>query len=506
MHTEEHIDKFIETYLDNHLSGAQLKQVEAHLAACVVCAQKVADARYLHQQLSIVFNEALGDPLLHADVRRRLKNKLADAPSRRTLTWGMPVRLVNAVGTVTVVAVLAIGAYAVIQGQIPGIVPEIPASAHITSAPASGGVLTPTPAALTPTVAAQMFPANTATPVRPKDSVGDTVVTPSPANAAAAHQLQPTSATGALQIEKSGAARPATGGASAAKPSAPTGTIAFPLFNGEMYHVYFVDPDGSHLTEFPMVGVSEPALHPATNDYALSVRSWNDPEGPRTLVTANTDAVFPQAITHFWEDAQPDWSPTENRIIFASQRESDRKWRLYTAWGDGSLEVNLRREGRAPTFAPDGHRFAFESCHPTGTLCGLWSANLDNSETGAEWFLIDPLAKAPDWSPVSEDIVYMANPGDNWDIYLTDSGGKTPRRLTDDPARDGLPVWSPDGQWLAFVSDRGGQWGLWLLQPNSGELRPVSTFKNGELTAPQRLPYNQHGERYWWDEQISWGQ
>lgn len=504
MPTEEHIDKFIESYLDNNLPNAQLKQIETHLATCDVCAQKVADTRYLHQQLTVVFNEALGNPLLRVEVKRQLKSKLADAPSRRTLPWGIPFKLVNAVGTVTVVAILAVGAYTVIQGQIPGIVPEIPVQTQFTGAPASGGGSTPT--AVVPTPMAQVAPAKTATPARAGASVGDTVITPKSANAAADNQRQLVPATSASQIETMDVAHPATAGSLAASgPTEPTGTIAFPLYNGEMYHVYFIDPDGSNLIQFPMVGVSEPALHPTTNDYTLSVRSWNDPEGPRTLVTANTDAVMPQAITHFWEDAQPDWSPIENRIIFASQRESDRKWRLYTAWGDGSLEVNLRREGRSPTFAPDGHRFAFESCHPTGTLCGLWLANLDNSETGAEPVLVDPLAKAPDWSPVSEEIVYMANPGENWDIYLTDSSGKNPRRLTDDPARDGLPVWSPDGQWLAFVSDRGGQWGLWLLQVASGEFRPVNTFENGELTPPQRLPYNQHGERYWWDEQISWG-
>ncbi|GAB4430547.1 MAG: hypothetical protein Kow0031_11420 [Anaerolineae bacterium] len=500
MHTEDHIDKYIETYLDNTLPPEQQQRVEAHLAACAECAQKAADARYLHQQLAIVFNEALGEPLLRPDVRRQLKNRLAAAPARRTLPWGVPLRLVNAVGTVTVVALLAVGAYAVIQGQIPGLRPNLAAPMQFTAAPAGGGAdFTPTPPAPTPTAVAQAAPVSTEPPARAGGSVGDTVNTPRPANAATANQARPTSAAvaPANQVELS---RPPSG-----RPVTPGGTIAFPLYSGSMYHIYFVDPDGGNLTEFPMPGVSEPALHPAENDYALSARSWNDPDGPRTLVTANHDAVMPQAITHFWEDAQPDWSPTENRVIFASQRESDRKWRLYTAWGDGSLEVNLRREGRSPTFAPDGYRFAFESCHATGNLCGLWLANLDTSETAAEPFLTDPQAKSPDWSPVSEEIVYMANPGENWDIYLTDSSGATPRRLTDDPARDGLPVWSPDGQWLAFVSDRGGAWGLWLLHPASGELRPVRSLAGGELTPPQQLPYTQHGERFWWDEQISWG-
>ena len=36
----------------------------------------------------------------------------------------------------------------------------------------------------------------------------------------------------------------------------------------------------------------------------------------------------------FWEDAQPDWSPVQDRLIYASQREADRRWRLYSSDGE----------------------------------------------------------------------------------------------------------------------------------------------------------------------------
>src|SRR5690606_5111139 len=107
-----------------------------------------------------------------------------------------------------------------------------------------------------------------------------------------------------------------------------------------------------------------------------------------------------------------------------SQRESDRRWRLYTVWGDGSAERNLRREGRSPTFAPDGYRFAFESCNQRGEDCGLWVGDLEHSEYESKLLLNDPLAKSPDWSPTGEEIVYMANPNENWDLYLVSSDGR----------------------------------------------------------------------------------
>jgi TolB protein len=179
----------------------------------------------------------------------------------------------------------------------------------------------------------------------------------------------------------------------------------------------------------------------------------------------------------------------------------DRRWRLYTSWGDGEKEINLRREGESPTFAPDGFHFAFITCDNTGNRCGIWVGDLQNSEYGSQPILENRLAQSPDWSPVSAEIAYMANPGNNWDLYVVNSNGENVRRLTDDPAIDGLPAWSPDGQWLAFLSNREGNWGIWLLQVATGETRRIFSFDGGVFTPPNEPPY---GQRDWYDEQLSW--
>jgi Tol biopolymer transport system component len=95
----------------------------------------------------------------------------------------------------------------------------------------------------------------------------------------------------------------------------------------------------------------------------------------------------------------------------------------------------------------------------------------------------------------------MANPGDNWDLYIVNSDGANVRRLTDDPAIEGLPAWSPDGKWLAFLSNRGGKWGIWLLHLATKETRQIFSLDSGSLTPPNRSPYEQ---RDWYDEQLSW--
>jgi TolB protein len=288
-------------------------------------------------------------------------------------------------------------------------------------------------------------------------------------------------------------------------PQPPSGTIAFSFYNQapnrRVYEIHLIGADGSNHRLFPLDGVSEPALNLLTSGYQIAFRAWGQQTTPRSLQSSSLAGEPRHRIGGFWEDALPDWSPIENRLIFSSQRESDRRWRLYTIWGDGSSEVNLRREGRAPTFAPDGYRFAFESCDNTGNQCGLWVGDLDHSEYDSKPMLTNPQAQSPDWSPVGEQIAYMADLNDNWDLYMVDSDGRNVRRLTEDPAIDGLPAWSPDGRWLAFLSDRGNNWGIWLLHVATGQTRQLFDFDGGTHTPPNGDPY---GNRNWWDEQISW--
>jgi dipeptidyl aminopeptidase/acylaminoacyl peptidase len=286
----------------------------------------------------------------------------------------------------------------------------------------------------------------------------------------------------------------------------PEGTIAFSFFNPapdrRVYEIHLIEADGANHRLFPLDGVSEPALLSTGDSHQLAFRAWSQPTSPRSLLSSNLEGETPTLIGGFFEDAQPDWSPTEYRLICASQRESDRRWRLYTIWGDGSAEKELRREGKSPSFAPDGHQFVFEGCDNTGNQCGLWLGNLDDSEYGSIPLLTDPLAKSPDWSPLGDRIVYMAASDNNWDLYLIDSDGRgTPRRLTFNSAIDGLPAWSPDGAWLAFLSRRGGNWGIWLLHVDSGHLRQIFEFDGGIFTPPVGEPY---GQRSWEDEQLSW--
>jgi len=60
----------------------------------------------------------------------------------------------------------------------------------------------------------------------------------------------------------------------------------------------------------------------------------------------------------------------------------------------------------------------------------------------------------PAMSPDGRDIVFTSNRTGNNDIYIVDSRGGDPVDLTNNPANDGWARWSPDGQHIVFHSNR----------------------------------------------------
>lgn len=70
-------------------------------------------------------------------------------------------------------------------------------------------------------------------------------------------------------------------------------------------------------------------------------------------------------------------------------------------------------------------------------------------------------------------LVYERVVGGNQDVYLTPAGGGHERRLTDDPAQDGLPRFTHDGKKVLFTSDRSGNWQIWEVDANGGQARRV---------------------------------
>jgi Tol biopolymer transport system component len=71
-------------------------------------------------------------------------------------------------------------------------------------------------------------------------------------------------------------------------------------------------------------------------------------------------------------------------------------------------------------------------------------------------------------SPDGKFLAYVTDASGSMDIWLIDTDGYRPIRVTDHPASDFAPTWFPDGKNLAFVSDRSGTMGTWKISMLGG--------------------------------------
>jgi len=333
---------------------------------------------------------------------------------------------------------------------------------------------------------------------------------------------------------ESGAQVQTTPTAPAATAGQPTGHIAFSFWNNSpercTYEINIVSvPDCLQSAEqcqatrriMTLNNISEPALSPDGSRVAF--RGWGEPPGEdnpfadcapahpfRHLGHSTLDGTEFTGLGGFWEDSHPDWSPDGARLLFDTGRNGDDIIRILLIDAEGANEEALHIAGQQPAWAPDNQRFVYRGCDMSGNRCGLWSAlagPVKSWEAGNN--LLGPViqeaeASHPDWSPVSDEIVYQSPAGGSWDLYLVNADGSNKRQLTTSPGLEGLPSWSPDGRWIAFVSFDGQSWSLRLIGRDGRDERHIFTYDGGIYALPQAAePY---GQRDWLDEQISWSQ
>lgn len=287
------------------------------------------------------------------------------------------------------------------------------------------------------------------------------------------------------------------------------GKIAFSLYNlgREAYEVQIVTADG---TERWIVtdeqSVSEPALSPDGN--RVAVRGWDRYRGIETfdLHGGNQAGVSGQL-----EDSKPDWS-ADGSIVLGSQRESDRRWRLYENGSDDEIKFMNSDHmiesliGEDPAWSPHGGHIVYRGCDFNLNRCGLRTVERGGSIPNI--LTVESSDTSPDWSPDGERIVFMSQRNGNWDLYTLpvdelgrSVAGAEPTPIALDSSNEMLPQWSPWGDALAFVSDRSGAWAVYIMRPDGSDLRKVADI-GGTYDPPLWKP--EVGGRGVTDEQISW--
>ncbi len=291
------------------------------------------------------------------------------------------------------------------------------------------------------------------------------------------------------------------------QPTAPalSGQIAFPRFDAvrQTYDVYVCAVDGTGCQRV-VTQASQPDFLPGGEQ--LVVHSWKPDEKGLVLHVLDEDRIW--RITGQIEAARPSVDFQGSAYVYHSRYETDRQPRLFRTYGTETRPI--QREGSAvvgvsPAWTPDG-RVLYSGCWRDS--CGILLMHADGSNP--RQVVAGSSETNPEASPApleggtgGERVTFMSQRDGNWEIYVVNLDGSGLRRLTRDPANDGLPTWSPDGRYLAFVSNRTGRWAVWAMRPDGSELQRLFDV-GGPLEGPVRgaAPHEVHG---WVEERISWG-
>ncbi len=270
------------------------------------------------------------------------------------------------------------------------------------------------------------------------------------------------------------------------------GTIAYPVFNGRDYDIYFGQADGSG-SRLYRKGASQPTFSP--DGSRIAFHSWRlDSWGLMTMEVSGRNEIL---IANFVEDQLPTWSPDGSEIVLLSRREGDRKSRLFRV---GSFQDRTKGvvigEGEYPTIGLDG-RLVFKGWGSTAP--GLRTATISLGGLQVVTDRDEDTAPAP--SPDGQRIAFMSRREGNWDIYIVNADGSGLLPLTSDPAEDGLPTWSPDGRVIAFVSHRGESWAVWAMTPRGEGQRLLFAM---EGSPDGFVGKDLNTSRGWTEERISW--
>jgi len=305
----------------------------------------------------------------------------------------------------------------------------------------------------------------------------------------------PAAAVSATPAESAPTTAPTAGGP---PPVALAGWIAFPLWDPSRgdYDTYVARADGSD-RRLAVTEAHQPAFSPDGAWLAVNGERQNQ----ENLLLVRPDGADLREVTEHVEDGQPAWSPNGQALVYSSTQHGDRQSRLYLldplpADGKRAAGRPLQSDstdllGTHPAWAAGG-QIVYSGCVYEGASadCGLFFILAEPGSEVAVQLTHDPADTAPAVS--GGQIAFMSRREGNWELYAINLDGTGLRRLTDDPAQDGLPTWSPDSRTLAFVSDRGGTWAVWAMRPDGSTLRKLFDL-DGSL-GPD-----------WNREKISWG-
>jgi len=183
-------------------------------------------------------------------------------------------------------------------------------------------------------------------------------------------------------------------------------------------------------------------------------------------------------------EPQPPESVCVDYLLFHTFRDGDLEiYRLDGIEGSDNFELtNLSQgpdsEDSRPTRSWDDQWVVFESNRD-----GNVELYINNSSGGIPVRLT--VTKSNNLNPMflMDDIhvVYQSDRNGNWDIFKLDISTGEETQLTTNLADDSNPYASPDSEWITYQSNRSGSWDIYLLNLRTGEEIQITDQNSDEI-------------------------
>jgi Tol biopolymer transport system component/serine/threonine protein kinase len=173
----------------------------------------------------------------------------------------------------------------------------------------------------------------------------------------------------------------------------------------------------------------------------------------------------------------PNIARRQGRVLAFNEAWTDSNIHVWTgngiprsgaAWsfGEPSTIINSTRADHSPAISPDGRRIAFVSDR-TGNE-EIWISRADGSGLIQLTSFAKDSAGSPRWSPDGLRLVFDVWTSGEANVYVIDSHGGAPHRLSSERFESWMPAWSHDGSRIYFTSRRGGTREIWGMPATGG--------------------------------------
>ncbi|WP_127508765.1 Hsp70 family protein [Actinoplanes solisilvae] len=178
-----------------------------------------------------------------------------------------------------------------------------------------------------------------------------------------------------------------------------------------------------------------------------------NPGSTSDIVVMNRDGGERRVLLRGVTSGRVTWSPDDTQLAFVKKVRDINQ--IFTIPVAGGTPTQLTFSGATkddPVWSTKGNKIIYWAERNGVKQIFELSADAPQEPGRAVTTPAQGNAVDPALSPDDSKILYTRQVNDDdSDIWIINTNGSNPVRLTDDPAREMDPSWSPDGSWYAFV-------------------------------------------------------